>query len=100
MIITPNISQCEKGEQEREEREEQRRDGKNENSQTQREPHGAHNHLHSGVPENYERLKSESEEADTYLGVFQMQLQQSLQSFASLAVDFTCGWVFYYSPLL
>lgn len=76
-------------------REESRRreagkDWKHKKSKTQREPHGAHNHLHSGVPENIAYRKSDLETADAYLGLFEMQLQQSSQSFASLAVDLKC----------
>lgn len=42
----------------------------------------------AGFPEKYKIPKSELGKADAYRGVFQIQLQQSLQSFASLAVDF------------
>lgn len=47
------------GEQERRDR---GRGGKTRRSKTQREPHGAHNHLHGGVPENMRYRKSESGE--------------------------------------
>lgn len=96
VIITSNISPWERGAGE----ERQGRDGKTRKAK-HKESHTEHITTSTvGFLKIWDTKKSESGKVDAYLGVFQMQLQQSLQSSASSAVDFKSWWVLYYSTLL
>lgn len=89
------------GEQERRDR---GRGGKTRRSKTQREPHGAHNHLHGGVPENMRYRKSESGEGWRVSGCFFFFFRcikslQSLQAWLSIPNLDGCYNTVHYSDI-